>query len=881
MSARTHAPSRTAVRTLPLTSAAGVRWRLTPASGASAGTGTGTGGPAADLPEPVPATVPGEVHTDLLAAGAIPDPFDGANESALAWIGRTDWTYRAEFSWQPNGHTRHDLVAQGLDTIATVRLNGTVLGRTRNQHRSYRFDVTGLLVEGQNELVVEFEAPVTAAERLSEEIGRRPHVNHHPYNAIRKMAANYGWDWGPDVATAGIWKPIAIESWTGVRLAAVRPLATVDAAAGVLTAHVDLEWERAEAPAVLGVEVGGVTASVEVPAGRTTATVQARVEDARLWWPRGYGEQALYDVTVTLALAGSAAASPAAASPAAASATGDGTAGAGEPLDRWEGRIGFRTIELDTAADLAGSAFAFSVNGRPVYVRGLNWIPGDAFITRMNRQRYRQAIGDALDAQVNLLRIWGGGIYESEDFYQACDELGILVWQDFLFACAAYAEEDPLRSEVEAEAREAITRLSQHASLALWNGGNENVWGYVEWSWRPALVGRTWGRGYYLDLLPALVAELDPRTPYCPSSPFSFSEFVHPNDPRSGSMHIWDVWNDRDYSAYREYLPRFVAEFGFQGPPAFSTLTSAVHDEPLAPYGPTLLVHQKAADGNLKLERGLGDHLPRWRDFDEWHWATQLNQARAVGFGIEHFRSLSPLNRGVVVWQLNDCWPVVSWAAVDSAGIRKPLWHTLRRVFADRLLTVQPRGDGLALIAHNESESSWAGTVQVVRARTTQGGEVLAEQTLSLKVPPRGVTVLSLAAGVATPAEPEAEFLVARVDGAAPAFWYFVEDPVLRLCARPAVTTVEVVEAGDPDSGPDGETVLVTVSARALVKDLTLLADRVHPAWRVDSGMVTLAAGDSHTFRVHRPAGTAAGLEPDVQELTAGTVLRSANDLVV
>jgi len=826
-------------RTLPLTSDAGVSWRLRASSLVAPSSWAGS---------EIHATVPGEVHTDLLAAGVIVDPLDADNEALVAWVGRTDWTYVATFSWADNGHARHDLVAEGLDTMATVTVNGTVVGRTRNQHRTYRFDVTALLLEGENELVVQFEAPVDAAERLAEELGARPHTNQHPFNGIRKMAANYGWDWGPDVATAGIWKPIGIQSWSGVRLAGVRPLATVEATTGVLTSHVELEWADDGEPdgAVVQIEVAGTASSATVVAGQDLAVVVTRVNDAALWWPRGYGGQPLYDVRVTLEAGGT-------------------------TVDRWGGRVGFRTVQLETAADEQGSPFALSVNGQPVYVRGANWIPDDAFVTRITPERYERGIRDAIDANMNLLRVWGGGLYESEDFYRVCDELGVLVWQDFLFACAAYSEDEPLRSEVEAEAREAISRLSRHASLAIWNGCNENIWGYVEWAWRLPLAGRSWGRGYYFELLPALVAELDPRTPYTPGSPFSFSEFIHPNDPRTGSMHIWDVWNERDYGAYRDYDPRFVAEFGFQGPPAFSTLTSVVHDDPLDPNGPMMLAHQKAREGNRKLERGLGEHLPRWRNIDEWHWATQLNQARAVGFGIEHFRSLSPLNRGAILWQLNDSWPVVSWAAVDARGIRKPLWHTLRRVYADRLLTIQPRDEVPTLIAHNESSTTWKATVLVVRASTAEGGEVLAEQELTIDVAAREACAIAIDDAVLAAGRQNQEYVAARIsaidaDGVAPAFWYFVEDTVLRLRPRQAVTSTHVART---DQGYG-----LTVTATALVKDLTVLADRLHPDARVDSGMVTLTAGDSHTFHIESVAIDPAGL-------CAETVLRSANDLVV
>jgi beta-mannosidase len=832
-------------RTLPLTTSAGITWTLQAANA-----------PAATVPAdllhlvdaPIPATVPGEVHVDLLTAGLIPDPFDGNNEGRLHWIGRTDWTYRARFDWHDNGRTRHDLVALGLDTVATVSLNGAVVASTANQHRGYRFDVTELLVDGSNEVTVAFEAPVDAAERLSAELGPRPHVNTHPFNAIRKMAANYGWDWGPDVATAGIWKPVSIESWSGVRIASVRPLAGVQGDDGVLETHVLLEWDGRVSPsaAEVTVEVAATTATAVAEPGQASVVVTNQVPGVELWWPRGYGAQPLYDVRVQIA-----------------------PDRRGSSRDSWEGRVGFRTVTLDTAPDEDGSPFAFAVNGAPIYVRGANWIPDDAFLTRMTPQRYRRAVGDAVAANVNLLRVWGGGIYEDQAFYRACDELGVLVWQDFLLACAAYAEEQPLRGEVEAEAREAITRLSQHASLAVWNGGNENIWGYVDWHWRPALAGRTWGRGYYLDLLPALVAELDPRTPYSPGSPFSFDEFIHPNDPNNGTVHIWDVWNARDYDGYRDYRPRFVSEFGFQGPPAWSTLTSVVHDDVLDPYGPTMLVHQKADDGNGKLERGLGRHLPKWRTVDDWHWATQLNQARAIAFGIEHFRSLSPRNRGSIVWQLNDNWPVISWAAVDAHGIRKPLWFALRRVFADRLLTIQPREGRPTLVAHNESDEPWQATLRVRQAGTGLGDETLAESHLAIDVAGRGSAEIAIPDAVLEVRDQTREYLSAVAEGSegqtVQAFWYFVEDTELALSRPDRCLTVATERTADGYA--------VTASASALVKDLTLLVDRVHADARVDSGMVTLEAGGTHTFMV-----TAGAVDP--ASFGDKLVMRSANDLV-
>jgi beta-mannosidase len=801
--------------------------------------------------DPIPATVPGEVHTDLLAARKIPDPFDGDNETLLQWIGRTDWRYSLTFDWQPGPETRHDLVAEGLDTFAVITLNGSEVGRTANQHRSYRFDVTSQLRAGSNELVITFAAPATAAEQAEAELGRLPVSYHHPYNAVRKMASSYGWDWGPDLAGAGIWKPIRIESWDTVRLEAVRPLATVVDGVGVLQVEAELEWlPDADRPVTLATEVAGQLITRELEPGTTTASLRVEVPDVDLWWPRGYGGQPLYPTAVRLS-------------------RGD------EVIDRFDARVGFRNIAIRVTPDDRGTGFAITVNDQPIYVKGFNWIPDDAFLTRLDAGRYRTSIMEAYESGANLLRVWGGGIYESNYFYNVCDELGILVWQDFLFACAAYSESEPLWSEVEAEARQAITRLSAHPSLAVWNGNNENIWGYVAWGWRPQLVGRTWGNGYYRDLLPKLVEQLDPRTPYSPASPFSFSDYLHPNDPWHGTMHIWDVWNRLDYRHYADYQPRFVSEFGFQGPPAWSTLTSVVHDQPLDPYGPQMLVHQKAADGNLKLERGLGDHLPHWATepeiaIDDWHWLTQLNQARAVRFGIEHFRSLAPTNSGAVVWQLNDNWPVISWAAVDYAGIRKPLWYALRAMFAERLLTIQPRTDDQGnrvptLIAHNDSAEPWSGELVITRRSTADGSPVLAEQRLDLHVAARSTLNIALDADVITPSAPGTEFLQAR-SGDVTTYHYFVEDTALVLLPSADAYRADVIA--------DTDGYRVTVTANALVKDLAIFPDRLDPAARADSGLITLVAGQSHTFTI-----TGAG-SLDHHQLATRPVLRSVNDTV-
>jgi beta-mannosidase len=785
----------------------------------------------------VPASVPGCIHTDLLHAGLIPDPYLDLNEALVQWVGHADWRYETTFSGSAAQRgERTDVVFRGLDTVARVELNGVVLAQTRNMHRTYRFDVGPLLRDGPNTLAVTFRSPVKAADQFSEELGRRPHVGHHPYNAIRKMACNFGWDWGPDLATVGIWRPVSLESWSGARLASVRPLATVSGDAGTVRVHVDVERAPGtDGDLPISVTVGDVGAAGRIPSGATSTVVEVAVERPQMWWPAGYGAQSRYDLRVVL----------------------------GEDLDRWDGRIAFRTVELRTEADDAGTSFMFLVNDVPVFVKGANWIPDDCFLNRVTRERYAARIMQSKEAGINLLRVWGGGIFEQDDFYDLCDEQGILAWQDFLFACAAYAEEEPMRSEVEAEVRDNVTRLVSHPSLVLWNGNNENIWGYWDWEWKERLDGRTWGAGYYDDLLPAIVAELDGTRPYSPGSPYSVDPARHPNDPAHGTMHVWDVWNQRDYTVYRDYRPRFVSEFGWQGPPAWATLTRAIHDDPLTPESPAVLLHQKATEGNRKLERGITPHLPQPVGMEDFHWAMQLNQARAVRFGLEHFRSLAPHCTGAIVWQINDCWPVTSWAAVDGDGRLKPLWHAMRAAYAPRLLTVQPRPEGLAVVACNDSDDPWLGSLVVQRRRFD--GRVLASAALSLSVAPRGTGTVGLPEEATTPTDPASEFLVVLGEDGTRALWWFVEDRDAALGPAGLSTSVSTLDRG----------YRVEVTARSLVKDLVLLADKVAPDAEVDIQLVTLLPGDTASFTV------TTGAFLDAEALTAPRVLRSANQLVV
>lgn len=787
---------------------------------------TPTGGPVPDAittAGPVPATVPGSVHTDLLALDLIPDPYLDAHEDDLRWFHHTDWRYTRDLTLDPPAPgERIDLAFDGIDTVGTVGYAGAELLRTANMHRSYRVDVRHLADGTAHPLTVDLRSATAYAHELREQLGDRPNSYWPvPFNFVRKMACSFGWDWGPDLRTVGLWKQVRIERWHTARLAEVRPLITVDDdGTGRVEVHVTVERSGLvdAAPLPVSAEVCGVRVEGEITDEHTV--LHLAVPDADLWWPVGYGDHPLHTLTVTL---------------------GDG-------LDSWTRQIGFRNVRLDLT-----DGFVLHVNGRPIAVKGANWIPDDHFLTRITRERLDRRLDQALGARLNLLRIWGGGVYESEDFYAACDERGLLVWQDFLLACAAYPEEQPLAAEFEAEARENVVRLAPHPSLVIWNGGNENLWGYQDWGWQQLLGDATWGEHYAVELFRDIVAELDPTRPYTDNSPFTPGRAdLHPNDPDHGSHHQWEVWNRVDYREYRSETPRFCSEFGFQGPPTWRTLTDWVHTGDDPKTDPVFLIHQKADDGNGKLDRGLAPHLGIPADFTDWHWATQLNQARAVEYAVTHYRGHWPHTAGWIVWQLNDCWPVTSWAAVDSEERRKPLWYALRNAGADRLLTVL---DSDAVLV-NDTDRPWTGDLHLRRQR--HDGTVLAEDVHPVEVAPRAVTRLPIPA----PTDPRTEILVAELTGVRHLHVH-VEDIDSTLDPDPVTATATRIDGG----------YRVEVTAHSTARDVTLLPDRLAADAVVDEALVDLAAGDSVTFTVRTTA------ELDPAALTRSPVLRTANDL--
>ena len=389
----------------------------------------------------------------------------------------------------------------------------------------------------------------------------------------------------------------------------------------------------------------------------------------------------------------------------------------------------------------------------------------------------------------------------------------------------------------------------------LLTGNNENLWGYEEWGWKLRLDGRTWGAYYYHELLPGLVSELAPHVPYSPGSPFSPGDHAA-NAEDHGTMHIWDLWNQRDWPHYREYRPRFVAEFGWQGPPTWSTLVDSIHDDPLTPESPGMLVHQKATEGNVKLTTGLVPHYRMPDAMEDWHWAMQLNQVNAITCALEHFRASAPRTMGAVVWQFNDCWPVTSWAAVDGNGRPKPLFHALQNAFAARHISIQPDGDYLVAVISNDTDDPWSGSLAL--SRLGYGGGSVASESVPLTVSPRSFERVAIPSAVATTTSPESELVAAQLDEVR-GVWFFGEPRDSAL--SPTEVTVEVTGMA------------VTITAHCLVRDLTLLIDKIDPNARVDRGLITLLPGESTTLHVTGATVTADAVRD-------ARVLRTANELV-
>ncbi|HEX2983920.1 MAG TPA: glycoside hydrolase family 2 protein [Ignavibacteriales bacterium] len=637
----------------------------------------GAGNPASfKLNDWLPVSVPGTVHTDLLEHKLIEEPFYNDNEAKQSWICETDWTYQTIFD-KPESFSNGlpiNLVFEGLDTVGEIYLNGFRLGKTDNMFLRYEYDVTSKLKNIGNILEVRFQSPIRYGKKLEKKYGKLPVALNSERAYIRKAQYSFCWDWGPSFPTMGIWRSIY--------------LIQRDEAYIKNFSFTTKSIKKNKAVIEIGIEAGGNVSgkSVQISLSNGEDKIEKRfdiknknqrfeieVKNPKLWHPNGEGEQNLYDLKIDL-LAGD------------------------KALDSLEKKAGIRTIELQLK-DKGKNTFRFIVNGKHVYAKGVNWIPADSFLPRVDEKKYRMLLQYAKDANMNIVRVWGGGFYENDKFYETCDELGLLVWQDFMFACGGYPEHKEFLDNVTEEVEQNVRRLSYHPSIAIWCGNNEN-----QWIWYQD-TGITYKKmpGYkiYHKLIPSLLEKLDPARPYWPSSPFGFEE--NPNSPLSGNRHEWGIWSRWiDYTEVKNDNSLFVTEFGFQGPANKKTYEKFISDEYRHINSPVFEWHNKQVEGPERIMKFLSGALPVKAEWDDFIYLAQLNQGFALKTCLEHWRMSYPATNGSIIWQINDCWPVASWALIDSELAPKMAYYFVKNIFSRQVVSFSEKGDSIIISALNQ-----------------------------------------------------------------------------------------------------------------------------------------------------------------------------------
>lgn len=644
-----------------------------------------------------PASVPGVVPTDLLAAKLIPDPFYRDNEKSLQWIGFTDWEYRKTLNLSASqlAHKHVELVFDGLDTFADVYLNGQPLLHADNMFRTWRADAKPLLHPGDNQLRVVFHSAIsTMMPRVKAMAIKLPTVGQvqavseegiatDPY--VRKAPYAYGWDWGPRFVNQGIWKDVHLVTWDSARTgrlhiqqknitsAVAQLVAQLDVIADhEMTADVALtatSLPSAGAGSVIETHTT-VTDSVHLVPGVNHLTIPLDIDHPALWYPLGYGSQPRYDFRATLT---------------------------GAHLHESAAvRTGLRSVQLHRDHDDIGTSFFFVINGKPVFAKGADVIPFDSFAPRVTPAQHRQILESAAEAHMNMIRAWGGGYYESDDFYDICDELGILVWQEFMFGGAQIPSDTDVpgfRDNVRREAIDQVDRLRDHPSVILWCGNNEVETGWYHWGdrldFKKTLTAdqqqKVW-QDYLLvmdNVLQSVVTEYSPEIPYTPSSPHAGYEQI-PDIQTAGDMHYWSVWGQTiPYAEYNNITPRFMSEYGFQSFPEMRTIAAFATPADQQIDSPVMMVHQKNIGGNGRIKTYMDAEYPAPKDFPSLVYLSQVQQAEAIRVAAEHLRSSRPRTMGSLYWQLNDCWPGPSWSSIDYFGRWKALQFYAKKFYAD------------------------------------------------------------------------------------------------------------------------------------------------------------------------------------------------------
>ena len=690
------------------------------------------------------AQVPGVVHTDLLRDGLIPEPFDRDNEFRLQWIGLTDWEYQTVFQVDAKtlAHAHVDLVFEGLDTFADVYLNDRAMLRANNMFRGWRVSAKPVLRPGENRLRIVFYSavkymlpyakslPYLLPSISTQNFGNEENIATAPYT--RKAPYQYGWDWGPRFLTEGIWRPVLLESWDSLRIDNfhIHQLKVTSEAAS-LTAELAIEASHATAAVVSyahnelpGRQTNDGSQTVQLDSGVNHLSFAFRIAAPKRWYPLGYGAQDRYRFSTSIHVGR-------------------------ETVARAELTTGLRSVELRRQADQWGKSFEFVVNEIPVFAKGANVIPFDSFPTRVTPQVHRRILQAARDAHMNMLREWGGGHYESDDFYDICDELGILVWQEFMFGGDMVPGDVEFQENVRQEAIHQIKRLRDHPSIVIWCGNNEIETGWYHWGDRqefkqsisPQIRDRVW-QDYiimFADILKSAVAELADPTPYWPSSSSANFEEV-PDNQHNGDMHYWAVWHQQapaeDYTRQR---PRFMTEFGFQSFPEMRTIRSFAKPEDFDIRSTVMQAHQKNKGGNERILTYMLREYRQPKDFPSFVYLSQVQQAEIIKIGAEHLRRQRPRTMGSLYWQLNDCWPVASWASIDYYGRWKALQYYARRFYDDVLVSPFLHDGRVDVYVVSDNLEPLSGNIHT--RLLDFSGRVLLDQTKVISIPAQSSAV--------------------------------------------------------------------------------------------------------------------------------------------